>query len=240
MSQFFDQDAPARAGQHDSPVSRAAKWLVGGRLACVLHLGDGELAYRLNDQGHDVTVVGPDITTVRDRDIHYVRSGHTGLPFVADSFDAVIVPSMDTSVGRLAEVARVLRADGLISCITREDDEAIPWVRRLRDVVGPRPRTEPGPQTLRGSGLFSDPDVEEIATWEKLDRAGLQQYARATAPGPLDDSTMARVQELFSSNAGHTGHLRLRQVTRCVRARVEKQSIAQEPAPPDTMLLDFR
>ena len=240
VSQFFDQDAPAVAGGADSPVSRAAKWLVGGRLACVLHLGDGELAYRLNDQGHDVTVAGPDVVTVRNRDVHYVRTGTEGLPFVGDSFDVVIAPRLDVSVGHLAEVARVLRPDGLVSTISRTDDESIPWMRRLRDIVGTRPRQASQPDTLAASGLFHEAETEEVATWEKLTRAGLQQYARATGRPDLDDATMARVHELFSTNAGHTGHLRLRQVTRCLRARVDKQGVEQAPAPPDTLLLDFR
>ncbi|WP_375000989.1 class I SAM-dependent methyltransferase [Aeromicrobium sp. CTD01-1L150] len=240
MSQFFDQQAPPARDAAASPVARAAKWLVGGRLACALHLGDGELAYRLNDQGHDVTVAGPDVTVVRNADVHYVRTGESSMPFAGQSFDAVIAPRLDQPLGHLAEIARVLRPDGLVSSIARTDDESIPWLRRLRDIVGKRPMPTPSSDLLEASGLFHEPEVEEVATWEKLDRAGLQQYARATGHEELDDSTIARVHELFSENAGHTGHLRLRQVTRCIRARVDKQSLAQEPPPPDTLLLEFR
>ncbi|MGJ9412763.1 methyltransferase domain-containing protein [Aeromicrobium sp. CF4.19] len=240
MSHFFDQDAEDRLDGADSPASRAAKWLVGGRLACVLHLGDGALAYRLSDQGHDVVVAGPDVSSVRNRDLNYVRTSDETLPFSADSFDAVVSPRLDGSVRELSEIARVLRHDGLVSTIARTDDDSIPWMRRLREIVGQRPTSPRRPDTLNASGLFHEPEVEEVATWERLDRAGLLQYARATGRTDLDDSTLARVHELFSTNAGHTGHLRLRQVTRCVRARVDKSEVAEQPPPPDTLLLDFR
>lgn len=54
-------------------AQRAAAWLVGDTLSCVLHLGDAAMAYVLADQGHEVIVAGDDVTTARHSDILYVR-----------------------------------------------------------------------------------------------------------------------------------------------------------------------
>lgn len=239
MSQLFDQDAAAPADGRQSPVTRAAKWLVGDRLACVLHLGDSEMAYRLSDQGHDVTVAGPDAAVVRDPNVGYVRTDESHLPFVDASFDAVVAPRLGLSAVQLQECARVLRPGGLLSSIERADDETIPWLRRLREIVGRR-TVAPVDDAALASAPFTDPEVEDIATWEKLDRARLVQYARATGRVDLDDATIARVHELFAANAGHTGHLRLRQVTRCRRVRVVRDAVATSPPTQDTVLLDLR
>ena len=240
MTRFFDQAAHEPPDEPAAAVSRAAKWLVGERLACILHLGDASLAYLLSDQGHEVVVAGADVTSRRHRDLSYVRATSTGLPFAGESFDAVLAPRFAGPVVDLDEVARVLRPGGLVSAIDRVDDETIPWVRRLRDIVGHRERPGLTVEALERTGLFEPAEVHDVTTWAVLDRAGLQQYARATASGPVDDATMAEVHELFSQNAGHTGSLRLRQITRCARSRVVKDPSTQPRATPETMLLDFR
>ena len=53
----------------DASTERLAKWLVGGRLSAVLHLGDGPMAYALARQGHDVVVAGDDVRSRRHDDI---------------------------------------------------------------------------------------------------------------------------------------------------------------------------
>lgn len=241
MTSFFDQAAHVTPDEPALAVSRAAKWLVGERLACVLHVGDGSLAYLLSDQGHEVVIAGGDVTARRHRDLAYVRAEPKSLPFAERSFDAVVVPRLDGPRAGLDEVARVLRPGGLVSAIDRVDDESIPWLRRLRDIVGHRARPALSGDALERSGLFETHEVQDLTTWAALDRAGVQQYARATAEGAVDDATMASVHELFSENAGHTGTLRLRQITRCVRARVAKEPGPVRSRPPtETMLLDFR
>lgn len=240
MSSPFDQDAPDPAVREaDEAADRTAKWLVGDRLACVLHLGDGALAYRLSAQGHEVVVAGDDAVRRRNADIGYVRTAGERLPFAADSFDAVVVPNLADAPTALAEYARVLRSDGLVSTISRAHDDSIPWMRRLREITGARPQTTPAVDTFSASGLFHAPETQEFATWEKLDLAGLLQFARATASPPLDDAGLARVHELFASY-GQTGHLRTRHETRCLRARVDKSALTPDAPPPDTLLLDFR
>ncbi|WP_050760975.1 class I SAM-dependent methyltransferase [Aeromicrobium marinum] len=224
---------------NDDPADRIAKWLVGERLACVLHLGDGALAYRLSAQGHEVVVAGDDVTVARHPQVQYVRTAGERLPFVADSFDVVLVPDLREAPTALAEYARVLRPDGLVSTLDRTHDESVPWVRKLRGIVGEASPRVTGVDTFGASGLFHEAESEEFAAWEQLDLAGLLQFVRATRPG-VDDATLARVRELFDANASGTGFLRLRHRTHGLRARVDKSSMTPDAPPPDTLLLDFR
>ena len=224
----------------ESPEDRTAKWLVGDRLSCVLHLGDGSLAYRLVEQGHEVVVAGDDVVASRHPDIQYVRSAGERLPFVGHAFDAVVVPELREAPTALAEYARVLRPDGLLSTISRQHDDSIPWMRKLREITGARDSAPPLADTFSASGLFHQPEVQEVGSWEKLDLPGLMRFAEATKHPSVGESALAQVRELFLSYGGQTGFLRLRHETTCVRARVDKSAMPEEAAPPDTMLLDFR
>ncbi|MEO6604725.1 MAG: methyltransferase domain-containing protein [Aeromicrobium sp.] len=224
-----------------SPQERTAKWLVGDQLACVLHLGDGALAYELAEQGHEVVVAGDDVSSNRHEDIHYVRTRGERLPFIANAFDVVIVPQIREAPTALAEFARVLRHDGLLSTISHRYDDAIPWMRKLRAITGDRRAPAVPVDTFTASGLFREPETHQFGTWEKLDLPGLMQFAESTRSPSVDESALAEVHTLFQSYGAQTGFLRLRHETECVRARVDKSSMAgQESEPPDTMLLDFR
>jgi SAM-dependent methyltransferase len=225
---------------NESPEDRTAKWLVGDRLACVLHLGDGSMAYRLAEQGHEVVVAGDDVTASRHPDIQYVRSAGERLPFLGDSFDVVIVPEMRESPTALAEYARVLRPDGLLSTISRRHDDSIPWMRKLREIIGARAPGTPSVDTFGASGLFHEPESHEAGSWEKLDLPALLKLARETKHPSVGEDALGQVRELFLAYAAQTGFLRLRHETTCVRARVDKSGMSHEVEPPDTMLLDFR
>jgi len=219
-------------------AERAAAWLVGDTLSCVLHLGDAAMAYVLADQGHEVIVAGDDVTTPRHPDIFYVRTQGERLPFGPESFDVVVAPQMRDSATVIAEYARVLRPDGLLSTMTRTYDESIPWMRKLHDVVGRRAETPASADTLMASGLFAEPEVDEFGTWEELDLAGALRFA-ADVKGPTaGDEIYPAVRDLFTSYASQSGLLRMRHQTHCLRARVNRENLLEEPAP-DTTLLDF-
>lgn len=224
----------------DSPEDRTAKWLVGDRLACVLHLGDSSLAYQLAEQGHEVVVAGDEVTASRHDDIQYVRSRGERLPFLADAFDVVITPELREAPTALAEYARVLRPDGLLSTISQRHDDSIPWMRKLREITGDRAEPPTPVDTFTASGLFHEPETHEFGAWEKLDLPGLMRFAAATRHPSVGDAALSQVRELFMSYGAQTGFLRLRHETYCVRAKVDKSSLGHEAAPPDTLLLDFR
>jgi SAM-dependent methyltransferase len=217
-----------------------ANWLVGDRLACVLHLGDSSLAYRLADLGHEVTICSPDARHVQHELIGYVRAGGERLPFVHDAFDAVVVPDLHDAPVALAEYARVLRPSGVVSTVSHAYDDSIPWLRRLREIVGVAPDPVPTADTLAASGLFHDAETETFAAWEKLDLAGLLAFARETMDRSRGEAALDEVHTLFRTYAEHTGFLRLRHSTTAVRARVDKAALPEQAPPPDTLLLDFR
>ena len=219
-------------------AERAAAWLVGDTLSCVLHLGDAAMAYVLADQGHEVIVAGDDVATSRHPDIFYVRMLGERLPFGPESFDVVVAPQVRDSATALVEYARVLRPGGLLSTMTRTYDESIPWMRKLHAVVGRRPESRPSTDTLTASGLFAEPEVDEFGTWEELDLAGALRFA-ADVKGPTaGDEIFPAVRDLFTSYASQSGTLRLRHQTHCLRSRVDRENLLDEPVP-DTKLLDF-
>jgi SAM-dependent methyltransferase len=217
-----------------------ANWLVGDQLACVLHLGDSSLAYRLADLGHEVTICSPDARHVKHDQVGYVRAGGDRLPFVHDAFDAVVVPDLHDAPVALAEYARVLRPSGVVSTVSHAYDDSIPWLRRLREIVGVAPSPVPTADTLAASGLFLEAETEQFAAWEKLDLAGLLAFARETMDPTRGEAALAEVHSLFRTYAEHTGFLRLRHTTTAVRARVDKAALPEQAPPPDTLLLDFR
>lgn len=224
----------------DSAEDRTAKWLVGDRLACVLHLGDGSLAYRLAEQGHEVVVAGDDVTARRHTDIQYVRSQGERLPFLARSFDVVIVPEVRDAPLAIAEFARVLRPDGLLSTVSHRHDGSIPWLRKLREIIGARD-TAPLPiDTFTASGLFHAPETVEAGSWERLNLQALMQFAAERRHPSVPESAMSQVRALFESYGAQTGSLQLRTETTCLRARVDKTSMAQVEETSEIMLLDFR
>jgi SAM-dependent methyltransferase len=219
-------------------AERAAAWLVGDTLSCVLHLGDAAMAYVLADQGHEVIVAGDDVTTSRHPDIFYVRTRGERLPFGPESFDVVVAPQVRDSTTALAEYARVLRPGGLLSTMTRTYDESIPWMRKLHDVVGRRSEARPSADTLTASGLFAEPELDEFGTWEELDLAGALRFAAEVKGPTAGDEIFPAVRDLFTSYASQSGTLRLRHQTHCLRARVDRDNLLDEPIP-DTKLLDF-
>lgn len=150
----------------------------------------------------------------------------------------VVTPQVRDSAMALAEYARVLRANGLISTMSRTYDESIPWMRKLHAVVGRRTESHTSADTLSASGLFADPEIDEFGTWEELDLAGALRFA-ADVKGPTaGDEIFPAVRELFESYASQSGTLRMRHQTHCLRARVHRENLLEEPIP-DTTLLDF-
>jgi SAM-dependent methyltransferase len=221
----------------DDQGQRVAKWLAGDRLSTVLHLGDARLAYLMSDQGHEVVVAGPDVRVRRSRDVLYVRTETDRLPFGPDAFDTMVVQRYPDTVTAVAEHARVLRPGGYLSTVVRSLDESVPWVRRLREIVGTRGDDVAGASSLPLSVGFDEPEVEDVVAWEELDRAGLVQLARALGDPEVVEREAAAVHALFDADAGHTGRLRLRHRTRCLRARVLKER--PTPTPSETTLFDL-
>jgi hypothetical protein len=65
------------------------------------------------------------------------------------------------------------------------------------------------------------------------------RFAEQSKHPSVDAEALARVRDLFNSYGGHSGTLRLRHQTHCLRARVLKENLAREAAPPDPKLIEF-
>lgn len=196
------------------------------------------MAYVLADQGHEVIVAGDDVMASRHPDILYVRTRGERLPFGPESFDVIVAPQVRESTTALAEYARVLRPGGLLSTMTRTYDESIPWMRKLHAVVGRHPGGQPSVDTLTASGLFAEPETDEFGTWEELDLAGALRFAAEVKGPTAGDEIFPAVRDLFTSYASQSGTLRMRHQTHCLRARVNRENLLEEPTP-DTTLLDL-
>ena len=122
--------------------------------------------------------------------------------------------------------------------MTRTYDESIPWMRKLHAVVGRRPDGPPSADTLTASGLFAEPEVDEFGTWEELDLAGALRFAAEVKGPTAGDEIYPAVRDLFTSYASQSGTLRMRHQTHCMRVRVMRENLLDEPTP-DTTLLDF-
>ncbi len=122
----------------------------------------------------------------------------------------------------------------------RRYDDSIPWMRKLREIIGDQDSVPLPIDTLGASGLFEHPEVTDFGSWEQLDLDGLMRFAKSSMGPSAGEETLYRVRELFLGYGAQTGHLRLRHQTHCLRAKVDKDSLPDEAEPPDTMLLDFR
>lgn len=213
--------------------------MVGDRLSTVLHLGDGGLAYELAEQGHDVTILGDDVESIRNPDLTYIRSRGDSLPLRSQSFDVVITPFLEESPAALAEYARVLVPGGLLSSMSRRYDDTIPWVRRLRAITGDRDAPEPSVDTFSASGLFEAPEIEVFNAWEELDLSHLLRFAEQTRRASVPESALGAVHDLWREYSTGAAKLRLRHETRCVRAVVDRSALPSEPDPPDAVLLSL-
>jgi hypothetical protein len=224
-----------------SPVissAGAANWLAGDKLALVLHIGDGPLAYELSERGHEVTIVGDDVREARAADIGYVRCSGGRLPFRPRSFDVVVAPELREAPAALGEYARVLTDGGVLSTMTRRYDNSIPWLRKLRAITGDADG-EIRADTFSASGLFAVAETREFSAWQEIDLPQLMSFAENTRRPDVPVEQLAQVERLWSEYGAATGSLRLRLTTFCARARVDKTALPYEPEPAGIELIDL-
>lgn len=217
---------------------RTAKWLVGDALASTLVLRDGPLARQLAEQGHEVVVTGPAEIRTPHPEIGYVRAASGDFPFVDSSFSVVVLFD-DPAPTLLAAIARVLEPGGLVSTYTDGFDETVPWLRKLRDLVGGTTTAPPTDIAYGSTGLFDEPETEMFASWEQLGLDGLMEFTRTRLGVEPNEAQLTEARALFESYGAKFQPLRLRRYVRAIRARVIKEKLPPSKRPPDTTLLDF-
>ena len=167
----------------------AIRWLLGPDPLDVLDLGagTGKLTAALLAAGHRVTAVEPlaemrAILTATLPQAQALEGTAERLPLDDASVDAVAVGAafhwFDQEAAQ-AEIARVLRAPGVLGLLGNGFDISTPWVARVREILGPPALERPGhwPSGEELGRRFSEVEEREFPHEQRIDRAGLRDLA---------------------------------------------------------------
>jgi ubiquinone/menaquinone biosynthesis C-methylase UbiE len=167
----------------------AIVWLLGREPLDVLDLGagTGKLTRTLLAAGHRVVAVEPliEMRAILTSSLPSARAlagTAEALPLADASVDAVTVGSafhwFDERRAR-AEIARVLRPPGVLGLLGNAFDTSLPWVARVREILGPpaiqRPGHWPAVEDLRED--YDDVEDHEFPHAQLIDRASLRDLA---------------------------------------------------------------
>lgn len=191
------------------------EWLLGSEPREVLDIGagTGKLTRAIVDAGHSVTAVEPlePMRAILQRSVpeaHALAGTAEELPLGAASVDAVLVGSafhwFDADRA-LAECVRVLRPAGVLGLLGNTFDTSVPWVGRLRGLLGPPPADRPGhwPDEARLRALFAEVEDRNFAHDQTVDVARLRDLAIsrsniAVLPEHEREVELARLERLWS------------------------------------------
>ncbi|MDQ6933777.1 MAG: class I SAM-dependent methyltransferase [Actinomycetota bacterium] len=273
MSEDFHKQALSFGGVSDaydrarpSYPAEAVRWLAGSGRSVVLELGagTGKLTELLVADGHEVAATDPDHAMLqqlrrRTPQAHAVVASAEHIPMPSRSVDLVACAQsfhwFDHDLA-LPEIARVLRPGGVLALVWNMRDEAIPWVKRLGQIIGIHDRITGQIEPLRQSTDFGWVEERTFRFWQSLTRSSLTELVSsrsnvAVLSADERESVLTRVGELYDEyGRGHDGML-LPYLTHCYRAVVhhqqppppdpEKPPQARRPDDPDTdaLLIDF-
>jgi SAM-dependent methyltransferase len=194
----------------------AIDWLLGEEPLDVLDLGagTGKLTAALLDAGHRAIAVEPlaemrAILTATLPAALALEGTAEQLPLAENSVDAVVVGAafhwFDQDAAQL-EIARVLRAPGVLGLLGNAFDPGVKWVAKVREILGP-PAIErrghwPSPQEL--GELYAEVEDREFDHQQSVDRAGLRDLAVsrssvATLPEDERETVLARLDRLWET-----------------------------------------
>jgi ubiquinone/menaquinone biosynthesis C-methylase UbiE len=210
----------------------AVEWLVGAARRVVdLGAGTGKLARQLVARGLDVTAVEPsaemlDQLRAAVPGARAVRGTAEQIPVEDASADAVVVAQafhwFDAQVA-LREIARVLRAGGVLGLVWNDRDEAVPWAARLSEIIREErlPSGEAPPDVIPRSGRFGAVEWSEFRFEQDLDRETLLDLVLSRSYVAAQNeagraAVLARVSELFDEVA-REGRISLPYVTSAYR-----------------------
>ncbi len=132
----------------------AIEWLLGPAPLEVLDLGagTGKLTAALLRAGHRVVAVEPlgemrAILAARAPEARVLAGAAEALPLADASVDAVTVGAAFhwfDQPAALEQIARVLRAPGVLGLLANGFDTSLAWVARVREILGPPAFERPG------------------------------------------------------------------------------------------------
>jgi SAM-dependent methyltransferase len=211
-------------------------WLLGTESLDVLDLGagTGKLTDALLRAGHRVVAVEPlaqmrAILAASHPAARVLAGRAEQLPLPAGCVDAVVVGTafhwFEHDLAQ-AEIARVLRPPGVLGVLGNAFDTTLPWVARLREIVGPpaieRPGHWPSPEALRER--FTDVEDREFEHEQPVDRATLRDLASSRSSlAVLDEhereTVLGEIDRLWAEDPALAG---LTQTVLPWRARVRR------------------
>jgi SAM-dependent methyltransferase/predicted GNAT family N-acyltransferase len=214
------------AGEYDRgrPVwPRAAiDWLLGPEPLDVLDVGagTGKLTAVIAAAGHRVTAVEPmprmrEQLAARLPDVPRIAACAEQLPFAQDTFDAVLAGAAFhwfDAERALAEFARVLRPGGVVGMLGNVFDVGVPWVARLREILGPpaAERRDYWPELATLDGDFARVEERGFPHDQTIDLRTLRDLASSRSGFAVMDQAqrerqLARVDELWASEPALAG-----------------------------------
>jgi ubiquinone/menaquinone biosynthesis C-methylase UbiE len=202
--------------------SEAIDWLLGVRPLVVLDLGagTGKLTSALVEANHEVIAVEPldemrAILATTLPAVHSLAGSAEQLPLADASVDAVAVGSAFhwfDQAAALAEIVRVLRPPGLLGLLGNAFDVSLPWVARVRQILGPPAIETPGhwPSVDVLRNRFLETEDREFSHQQRVDRASLRDLATSRSKLALmtDDEravVLAALNRLWEQEAELVG-----------------------------------
>jgi ubiquinone/menaquinone biosynthesis C-methylase UbiE len=222
----------------------AVEWMTGRLASTVVELGagTGKLTDRLVELGHDVLATDPleeMLAFLRERhpDVRVAQAPAEAVPVATRSVDTVVAAQsfhwFDADAA-LREAARMLKPEGRIALVWNELDVRIPWVRRLKSLIGSQQRETDPTDVLVGSTLFGYVEEASFRFWQPLRKEQLRDLVASRSyvavMDPLAQERLLRkVDELYDANGTGPDGVLLPYVTRCYRAVVRPRGLIEEP-----------
>ena len=220
----------------------AATWLTGSGRSAVLELGagTGKLTEVLHRAGHDVVATDPDLAMLARlatrAPVSHVLAVAEQIPLRSRSVDVVVCGQAFHWFDHeraLPEIARVLRPGGMIALAWNTYDVGIPWVKRLKQLIGPATSDDERAAPLMETPYFGFVEQKQFRFWQPHTAATLADLARSTSRiTVMKEAERARVLDQVASlyaeyGRGHDG-MQVPYVTRCYRAVVRHQELPPE------------
>ncbi len=236
----------------------ARDWLVPNSHSSVLTLGapSASFARALDAEQHRLTLTDRHTQSLRSllavvpRARRIVAQAES-LPFTPMQFDVVLACQTFHQLApglALAEIARVLKADGQLSIMYLTRDDSVPWVRRLSALIRAVDETsmrggygEESVAALDDCKYFPHVEHRSFRMWVPVSGTAMIEMVRSRLSlqrldGGRLDELVAAVGQLYDDSARAPEPLMLPWNVACWRAKVDHSELTSALASHDTAL----